>query len=64
MEALAATAILREECPDLKVRFINVVDLYKLQDDTEHPHGLSKRDFKVCLHQINQSFSISTVILG
>ncbi|MBE9223482.1 phosphoketolase family protein [Cyanobacterium stanieri LEGE 03274] len=45
MEALAATAILREECPDLKVRFVNVVDIFKLQDETEHPHGLSHRDF-------------------
>ncbi|HEY9865164.1 MAG TPA: phosphoketolase family protein [Candidatus Obscuribacterales bacterium] len=45
MESLAATAILREEIPDLKVRFINVVDLFKLQPDTEHPHGLSDRDF-------------------
>jgi len=46
MESLAATAILREECPELKVRFINVVDLFKLQDDKEHPHGLSKVDFQ------------------
>ncbi|WP_324282443.1 phosphoketolase family protein [Cyanobacterium aponinum UTEX 3221] len=45
MESLAATAILRKECPELKVRFINVVDLFKLQDDSEHPHGLSKIDF-------------------
>lgn len=45
MEALAATAILREEFPDLKVRFVNVVDLFKLQPDTEHPHGLSDWDF-------------------
>ncbi|MCM1984827.1 phosphoketolase family protein [Lyngbya confervoides] len=45
MESLAATAILREEFPDLKVRFINVVDLYKLQPEREHPHGLSDRDF-------------------
>lgn len=44
-EALAATAILREEFPDLKVRFINVVDLFKLQSEIEHPHGLSDRDF-------------------
>ncbi len=44
-EALAATAILREEFPELKVRFINVVDLFKLQPDSEHPHGLSERDF-------------------
>ncbi|ERN42750.1 phosphoketolase [Rubidibacter lacunae KORDI 51-2] len=44
-EALAATAMLREEFPELKIRFINVVDLFKLQPDTEHPHGLSDRDF-------------------
>ena len=44
-EALAATALLREEFSDLKIRFINVVDLFKLQPDTEHPHGLSDRDF-------------------
>lgn len=44
-ESLAATAILREEFPQLKVRFINVVDLFKLQSDSEHPHGLSNRDF-------------------
>jgi xylulose-5-phosphate/fructose-6-phosphate phosphoketolase len=45
MESLAATAILREEFPELKVRFINVVDLFALQSDSEHPHGLSNRDF-------------------
>ena len=44
-EALAATALLRNEFPDLKIRFVNVVDLFKLQSDTEHPHGLSDRDF-------------------
>jgi xylulose-5-phosphate/fructose-6-phosphate phosphoketolase len=44
-EALAATAMLREEFPDLKIRFINVVDLFKMQSDREHPHGLSDRDF-------------------
>ena len=44
-EALAATALLRSEFPDLKIRFVNVVDLYKLQPDTEHPHGLTDRDF-------------------
>jgi xylulose-5-phosphate/fructose-6-phosphate phosphoketolase len=44
-EALAATAMLREEFPDLKIRFINVVDLFKLQPNTEHPHGLSDWDF-------------------
>jgi len=45
MEALAAAAILRERVPDLKLRFVNVVDLFKLQPDTEHPHGLSIREF-------------------
>ena len=44
-EALAAAALLREHIPDLKVRFVNVVDLYRLQPDTQHPHGLSDRDF-------------------
>jgi xylulose-5-phosphate/fructose-6-phosphate phosphoketolase len=44
-EALAATALLREHFPDIKIRFINVVDLFKLQPSSEHPHGLSDRDF-------------------
>jgi xylulose-5-phosphate/fructose-6-phosphate phosphoketolase len=44
-EALAATALLRKEFPDLKIRFINVIDLFKLQPSSEHPHGLPDRDF-------------------
>jgi xylulose-5-phosphate/fructose-6-phosphate phosphoketolase len=44
-EALAATALLREHFEDLKIRFINVVDLFKMQPAGEHPHGLSDRDF-------------------
>jgi xylulose-5-phosphate/fructose-6-phosphate phosphoketolase len=44
-EALAATAILRQHFPNLKIRFVNVVDLYRLQPSTEHPHGLTDRDF-------------------
>jgi len=44
-EALAAVAMLRAHFPDLKIRFINVVDLYKLSPSSEHPHGLSDRDF-------------------
>lgn len=44
-EALAATKLLRSNFPDLKIRFINVVDLYKLTPDSEHPHGLSDREF-------------------
>ena len=45
LEALAATAILREKFPDLKIRFVNVVDLFKLMPATEHPHGLTHRNF-------------------
>ncbi len=45
MESLAATALLREHFPDLKVRFINVVDLFRLLPESEHEHGLSDRDF-------------------
>jgi phosphoketolase len=45
LEALAATALVREAFPDLKVRFVNVVDLFRLQPETEHPHGLRDRDF-------------------
>lgn len=44
-ETLAAIVMLREEFPDLKIRYVNVVDLFKLQPSTEHPHGLSDRDF-------------------
>ena len=45
MESLAAVAILREHFSDLKIRFVNVVDLFRLMPETEHPHGLSDRDF-------------------
>jgi xylulose-5-phosphate/fructose-6-phosphate phosphoketolase len=44
-EALAAAALLRADFPEMKIRFINVVDLFKLQPSTEHPHGLTDRDF-------------------
>ena len=44
-EALAATALLREHFPDLKIRFINVVDLFRVTTDNEHPHGLSDSEF-------------------
>jgi len=44
-EALAATVLLRTEFPDIKIRFVNVVDLFKMQPSSEHPHGLSDRDF-------------------
>jgi xylulose-5-phosphate/fructose-6-phosphate phosphoketolase len=45
MESLAAVAILKEHFHDLKIRFVNVVDLFRLMPETEHPHGLSDRDF-------------------
>jgi xylulose-5-phosphate/fructose-6-phosphate phosphoketolase len=45
LETVAAAALLREHLPDLTLRVINVVDLMRLQPDTEHPHGLSDREF-------------------
>jgi xylulose-5-phosphate/fructose-6-phosphate phosphoketolase len=45
LETLAAAALLREHVPELSVRVINVVDLMRLQPDTEHPHGLSDHEF-------------------
>jgi xylulose-5-phosphate/fructose-6-phosphate phosphoketolase len=45
LEVLAAVSILREQLPALKVRVVNVVDLMKLQSASEHPHGLSDRDY-------------------
>jgi xylulose-5-phosphate/fructose-6-phosphate phosphoketolase len=45
LELLAAVSILKEELPELRIRVINVVDLMRLQPETEHPHGLSDADF-------------------
>ena len=45
LETLAAVELLRCQFPDLKIRVINVVDLMKLQPQSEHPHGLSDREF-------------------
>jgi xylulose-5-phosphate/fructose-6-phosphate phosphoketolase len=45
LETVAAAAILRERVPDLRVRVVNVVDLMRLQPDTEHPHGLPDAEF-------------------
>jgi xylulose-5-phosphate/fructose-6-phosphate phosphoketolase len=45
LETLAAVDILRSEQPELKVRVVNVVDLMRLQPDSEHPHGLSDGEF-------------------
>ena len=46
MESLAATALLRQHLPDVKVRFVNVVDLFRLVPSTEHPHGLTDKEFE------------------
>jgi xylulose-5-phosphate/fructose-6-phosphate phosphoketolase len=51
LEVLAATSILRQHLPELKVRVVNVVDLMKLQPASEHPHGLSDTDYDSHLHQ-------------
>ena len=45
LESMAATSILREHLPELKIRVVNIVDLMRLQPDTEHPHGLSDIDY-------------------
>lgn len=45
LEALAAVSILREHLPKLRIRFINVVDLFKLQTKSKHPHGLSDEEY-------------------
>ncbi len=45
LETLAAVTILRDAFPELKIRVVNVVDLMRLQSDTQHPHGLSDRDY-------------------
>src|SRR5437762_164011 len=45
LETLAATAILRARLPDLRLRVVNVVDLMRMQPDTQHPHGLSDKEF-------------------
>ncbi len=45
LEALAAVTILREHMPELKIRFINVVDLMKLESSTRHPHGLTDAEY-------------------
>jgi xylulose-5-phosphate/fructose-6-phosphate phosphoketolase len=45
LETLAAVDLLRRKLPDLKVRVVNVVDLMRLQDEKEHPHGLPRAEF-------------------
>ena len=45
LETLAAVSMLRKALPELKIRVVNVVDLMRLQDHTQHPHGLSQTDY-------------------
>ena len=45
LETLAAVALIREHLPELRVRVVNVVDLMRLMDEREHPHGLPDREF-------------------
>jgi len=45
LETVAAAAILRDRLPDLKVRVVNVVDLMRLQPESEHPHGMTDSEF-------------------
>ncbi len=45
LEALAATTILKENFPELKIRFVNVVDLMRLESSRKHPHGLTNTDY-------------------
>jgi xylulose-5-phosphate/fructose-6-phosphate phosphoketolase len=56
LETLAAVSIMREHLPDLKIRLVNVVDLMKLQPQSEHPHGLSDTDF-------NSLFTLDTPVI-
>jgi len=51
LETLAAVSILREHLPDLKIRVVNVVDLMRLQPESEHPHGLSDQEFDALFTQ-------------
>jgi xylulose-5-phosphate/fructose-6-phosphate phosphoketolase len=46
MESLAATALLREHLPGMRIRFVNVADLFKLVPHSEHPHGMTDREFE------------------
>ena len=64
LETLAAAALLREHLPELKVRVVNVVDLMRLQPDTEHPHGLSDHEFDALFTPNGRSSSPTTATRG
>jgi xylulose-5-phosphate/fructose-6-phosphate phosphoketolase len=46
LETLAAVDLLRQHIPDLKVRVVNVIDLMRIQDESEHPHGMSQKEWE------------------
>ncbi len=56
LETIAAVSLLREHLPELKVRVVNVVDLMRLQPETEHPHGMSDAEY-------NAMFPVGTPII-
>ena len=56
--------ILREQLPELKVRVVNVVDLMRLQPETEHPHGLSDAEFDALFTTTGRSSSPTTATRG
>ena len=64
LEILAATAILREHLPELRVRVVNVVDLMRLLPHSEHPHGLRDSGTTRCSPPTNPSSSITTATRG
>jgi len=64
LETLAAVSILRKHLPNLKIRVINVVDMMKLQPDTEHPHGLSDKNFDALFTNNKPIILRSTAIHG
>lgn len=61
LEILAAATILHKNMPDLKIRVVNVVDLMKLQPQSEHPHGLSDVEYDSIFTRISRLYSHSTV---
>jgi xylulose-5-phosphate/fructose-6-phosphate phosphoketolase len=64
LETLAAVSILREQLPELKVRVVNVVDLMKLQPTSEHPHGLSDKDFDSLFTATSRHFRVPRLSLA
>jgi xylulose-5-phosphate/fructose-6-phosphate phosphoketolase len=61
-ESLAAISILHKQYPEMKIRFINVVDLLKLQSPRVNPRGLTDEEFDITLLRTNQFSSLSTAL--